>query len=180
MIGAGDLAQDAAEREWERMSDDERAGEARYYAALMAEAEREQADAIAAEEARLARLVQVGPYVYADPQCKFCRGTGVVTDSVPYGMGNVGMDSPCECVTDYEWAVTDEDGIAITHGQVTATAAVRNGVPVLDVVTVLGGSVGVTEFPTVAALLEACAIIAPLSAWAVVWDDQGADDAPKF
>lgn len=190
MISAGDLAQDAEQREWERMSDDERAAveadeaaEDAYYAALMAEAEHAQAAHIAAEEARLAGLVQVGPYTYADPQCEFCRGTGVVTDSVPYGTGNVSMDSPCECVVDYEWAVTDGGGIAITHGQVTATTIVRGGrggAPVLDVVTVLGGSVGVTEFPTAAALLEACATIAPLSAWQVVWDDMGADDAPRY
>jgi hypothetical protein len=154
MAGYDEISEWAAWEERERfpVTTEEQEAEARYYAALQAEAEREQADAIAAEEARLARLVQVGPYTYADPQCKFCRGTGVVTDSVPYGMGNVGMDSPCECAVDYEWAVTDGDGIAITHGAVTATAAVVGGVPQMSVVTVLGGSVGVTEFPTVAAV----------------------------
>ena len=171
---------DATEREAAQYAADV-AADAAHYAAYMAEAERAQAAHIAAEDARVAgALVQVGPYTYADPQCRQCRGTGVVTDSVDYGSTTANLESPCDCAVDYLWAVTDGDGITITHGQVTATAIVRNGVPVLDVVTVLGGSVGVTEFPTAAALLDACATIAPLSAWAVVWDDMGADDAPRY
>ena len=55
MISAGDLAQDAAEREWETMTDDERAaGEAAYAAALADQAEHAQAAHIVAEDARVA------------------------------------------------------------------------------------------------------------------------------
>ena len=100
MISAGELAQDAERREWNAMTDDERAaGEARYMAATYEQAERNQADAIAAEDTRLAGLVQVGPHTYADPQCEFCGGTGVVSDTVDYGSTTAQMESPCECVT---------------------------------------------------------------------------------
>lgn len=160
---------------------DDSAADAAHMAAYMAEAEAAQAAHIAAEEARIAgALVQVGPYIYADPTCRQCRGTGVVTDSVPYGMGNVSMDSPCECQVDYEWAVTDGDGITTTFGTARVVAFMLDGVPVLDAASSHGVWLGTTPFPTAAALLDACAAIAPLTAWAVVWDDQGADDAPRY
>jgi len=109
-ITASDAAQYAAD-----VAADE-AAEAAYYAALMAEAEAAQAAHIAAEDARVAALVQVGPYTYADPTCRQCRGTGVVSDTVDYGSTTAQNDSPCECQIDYLWAVTDGDGIATTFG----------------------------------------------------------------
>lgn len=155
--------------------------DAAYYAAYMAEAEAAQAAHMAAEDARIAgALVQVGPYTYADPTCRQCRGTGVVWDTVDYGSTTAQMESPCDCAVDYEWAVTDGDGITITRGTVTATAGTRNGVIGLVSYSTSGESLGTTPFPTATALLDACAIVAPLTAWAVVWDDQGADDAPRY
>lgn len=38
----------------------------------------------------------------ADPKCPACHGKGYVTDWVPYGSGNVPMDTVCECVEDEE------------------------------------------------------------------------------
>ena len=207
MIGAGDLAQDAAEREWDAMTPEEQDAllaqdaadaeaaaqewqeiaerdaaryaadedaDAAYYAALMAEAERAQAAHIAAEDARVARLVQMGPYTYADPKCRQCRGTGVVSDAVDYGSTTAQLESPCECAVDYLWAVTDGDGIALEKdGLMISSWRINEGVYVL-----VGGGPDV-PFTTAAALLDMCATIAPLTEWAVVWDDQGADDAQE-
>lgn len=33
------------------------------------------------------------------PDCKFCRGTGTVTDWVDYGSTRVPMETPCDCAT---------------------------------------------------------------------------------
>lgn len=43
----------------------------------------------------------------ADPDCKFCHGTGEVIDLVPrpFGPGMVQMPSACECT----WEETDDD-----------------------------------------------------------------------
>lgn len=175
----------------DEMSDEAR-GAARHDAAYMAEAETAQADAIAAEDARIAGLVQVGPYTYADPQCRQCRGTGVVTDSVPWGMGNVSMETPCDCQIDYLWAVEDGDGITFVQGDVLNTDGVvlsagevsyearRNERGYVLAAYGPGELVTVHRYDSATWLLEHCATIAPLTAWAVVWDDQGADDAPRF
>ena len=165
----------------DEMSDEAR-GAARHYAAQMAEAEAAQAAHIAAEDARIAgTLVQVGPYTYADPTCRQCHGTGVVSDTVDYGSTTTQLDSPCECQVDYLWAVTDGDGITLEKDGRTHEGDHLGGMYFYNK-RELGGGVIVQQrtFPTPAALLEACATIAPLSAWAVVWDDQGADDAPRY
>ena len=160
----------------DEMSDEAR-GAARHYAAQMAEAEAAQAAHIAAEDARIAgTLVQVGPYTYADPQCRQCRGTGVVTDIVDWGSTTANLESPCDCQVDYEWAVTDGDGIAITQGAEFWTRRDDDGLYVL----VSSINAPKVVYSTAAALLDMCAIIAPLSAWGVVWDDMGADDAPRY
>ena len=87
------------------------------------------------------------------------------------------MESPCECATDYEWAVTEGDGIAYTYRDVIFSTR-RN----VDGLYVLVSSINAPKvvYSTAAALLDMCATIAPLTAWQVVYDDQGADDAPKF
>jgi hypothetical protein len=36
--------------------------------------------------------------VKPNPDCKYCHGTGMTFDSVPYGMGHVQMPSTCDCV----------------------------------------------------------------------------------
>ena len=212
MIGAGELAQDAAEREWNAMTDDERnallaqdaadadaaaqewlgitardaaqyaadvAADAAYYAAMMAEAERAQAAHIAAEDARVAALVQVGPYTYADPTCKACHGSGVVYDTVDYGSTTAQLESPCDCAVDYEWAVTDGDGITLEKDGDVYRGEQLHGFFLLRMKP-SSEILNCKQYPTAAALLDACATIAPLTAWAVVWDDMGADDAPKF
>ena len=91
------------------------------------------------------------------------------------------LDSPCECQVDYLWAVTDGDGITLEKDGRTHEGDHLGGMYFYNK-RELGGGVIVQQrtFPTPAALLEACATIAPLTAWAVVWDDQGADDAPRY
>jgi hypothetical protein len=168
------------------------AAEATYNAALMAEAERAQAAHIAAEDARIAEtLVQVGPYVYADPKCRQCRGTGVVWDTVDYGSTTARLESPCDCATDYEWAIEDGDGITFVQGDVLNTDGVvlsagevtyeaqRNERGYMLAAYGPGELVTVHRYDSATWLLDHCAAIAPLSAWAVVYDDQGADDAPR-
>lgn len=225
MIGAGELAQDAAEREWNAMTDDERnallaqdaadadaaaqewlgitardaaqyaadvAADAAYYAAMMAEAERAQAAHIAAEDARVAALVQVGPYTYADPTCKACHGSGVVYDTVDYGSTTAQWESPCDCQIDYLWAIEDGDGITFVQGDVLNTDGVvlsagevmyearRNERGYMLAAYGPGELVTVHRYDSATWLLEHCATIAPLTEWAVLWDDMGADDAPRY
>ena len=221
MIGAGDLAFDAAEREWKRMTDDERAAleadeaadyaayvewerrlleqtpedaaaEVAYYAALMGEAEAAQAAHIAAEDARIAGMVQVGPYTYADPTCRQCRGMGVVYDTVDYGSTTAQWESPCDCQIDYLWAIEDGDGITFVQGDVLNTDGVvlsagevmyearRNERGYMLAAYGPGELVTVHRYDSATWLLEHCATIAPLTEWAVLWDDMGADDAPRY
>ena len=201
MIGAGDLAQDAAEREWERMTDSERIAalhaadadaDAAYYAAMMAEAERAQATHIAAEDARISGMVQVGPYTYADPTCRQCRGMGVVYDTVDYGSTTAQWESPCDCQIDYLWAIEDGDGITFVQGDVLNTDGVvlsagevmyearRNERGYMLAAYGPGELVTVHRYDSATWLLEHCATIAPLTEWAVLWDDMGADDAPRY
>lgn len=35
----------------------------------------------------------------ANPDCHWCHGAGTVYDWVPYGMGEVQMPTPCECLS---------------------------------------------------------------------------------
>lgn len=179
--------QDAADddaAEWERYererltpTPEEAAAEAAYYAAQMAEAERVYATAIAAEERRAAAWLDLNPA--ADPACKFCRGTGVVYDTVDYGSTTAQMESPCECATDYEWAVTDGDGIALEQGGDIYKGERLHGFFLLRMKPD-SEILNCKQYPTAAALLDACATIAPLPRWTVLYDDQGADDAPMY
>lgn len=89
MIGAGELAFDAAEREWDAMTDDERA----------------QAAHIARAEAQADAWVERNPA--AHPKCPLCHGSGVVYDSVDYGSTTVQMPSMCECVDDDDQGADD-------------------------------------------------------------------------
>ena len=105
MYSSTDAAHDAAERDWQEMTADERtdaerAADDAYAAALYEQAERVYATAIAAEERRTAARLDRNPH--ADPTCKFCRGTGVVYDTVDYGSTTAQMPSTCECVEDVE------------------------------------------------------------------------------
>lgn len=40
------------------------------------------------------------PTVKGDPNCVYCRGSGIVYDMVPYGSTYVRMPSDCECIQD--------------------------------------------------------------------------------
>jgi hypothetical protein len=179
-----DLA--AAALEWRESTERDAAqyaadvtADAEWEAAQMAEAERAQAPHIAAEDARIAgALVQVGPYTYADPKCRQCRGTGVVSDTVDYGSTTAQLESACDCAVDYMDAVTNGEGIE--YGNLWAVQVLVNGACAFGEFATDGHALWTQNFPTPVALLDACAAIAPLTAWAVVWDDQGADDAPKF
>jgi RecJ-like exonuclease len=50
-----------------------------------------------------------------NPNCRYCHGTGIVTDWVPYGSTNVPMDSDCDCMyeDDVECPICEGNGNVI-------------------------------------------------------------------
>ena len=59
----------------------------------------------------------------ANPECKYCHGTGIVYDWVPYGSTNVRMETECDCVFD-DWI---ECPICEGTGECTITLAENEG-----------------------------------------------------
>jgi len=68
------------------------------------------------KEAKMAQ--EITPVV----NCRYCHGSGVATDWVPYGMGNVPMDVLCGCVEDQ---VEEEEWEIVTGPRRSAADVIR-------------------------------------------------------
>lgn len=71
----------------------------------------------------------------ADPECQACHGTGTVVDRVPrpFGPGNVGVTTACECLPPvYAWAI-----VAFEHPQNGHSIAYRQNLTEMTLIKVL-------------------------------------------